>query len=177
LQTRNEKIQLLTRLNEGKKLIPSFLAELSEAIGGQIDSTALATLPDTDSLLETFRAGYQRSKTADGMVYQRYFRSHQKAKLFEISDCIGKRLSAETTFLITKNSHFCGAVRTDILATLGHAASIIRLDGDSVCLVSEDRQQGLLIDQNLDDPEQTYELTVWGNRWSSAVSYCESSGG
>ena len=176
MQTRNEKIQLLTRVNEGKRLIPSFLAGLSEAIGGQVDSNALATLPDTDSLLEIFRAGYQRSNTADGTVYQRYFRSNQKAKLFEISDCIGNRLSAETAFLITKNSHFCGAVKTDILAVLGHAASIIRLDGDSVYLVSEDRQQGLLIDQNIDDPEQTYELTVWGHRWASAVSYCDSGG-
>ncbi len=176
MQTGNEKIQLLTRVNKGKRLIPSFLAELSEAIGGQIDLNALATLPDTDALLETFRAGYQRSKTADGMVYQRYFHPNQKAKLFEISDCIGKRLPAETAFLITKNSHFCGAVKTDILTVLGHAASVIRLDGDSVCLVSEDRQQGLLMDQNIDDPEQTYELTVWGHRWSSAVSYCDSGG-
>ena len=172
MQTRDEKIRLLTRANQGRRLIPYFLAELSAAVGEQIDSNALATLPDTDSLLETFRAGYQRSKTADGMVYQRYFRSNQKARLFDISDCIGKRLSTETAFLVTKSSHFCGAVRMDILTVLDHAASIIRLDGDSVCLVSEDRQQGLLIDQNTDDPEQTYELAVWGKRWSLAVSYC-----
>jgi hypothetical protein len=176
VQTRNEKIQLLTRVNEGKRLIPSVLAELSVAIGAQIDSNALATLPDTDFLLETFRAGYRRSETADGTVYQRHFRSNQKAKLFEISDCIGKRLSTESAFLLTKNSHFCGAVKTNILTVLGHAASIIRLDGDSVCLVSEDREQGLLVDQNIDDPEQTYELTAWGHRWASAVSYCDSGG-
>lgn len=176
MQTGNEKIQLLTRVNKGEGLIPYFLAELSEAIGARIDSNASATLPDTDALLETFRVGYQRSKTADGMVYQRYFRSNQKAKLFELSDCIGKRLPADTAFLITKNSHFCGAVRTDIRTVLDHAGSIIRLDGDSVYLVSEDREQGLLIDQNLDDPEQTYELTVWGHRWSAAVSYCDAVG-
>ena len=170
-----KKIQLLTRVNKGKRLIPSFLAELSEAIGGQIDLNALATLPDTDALLETFRAGYQRSKTADGMVYQRYFHPNQKAKLFEISDCIGKRLPAETAFLSSKNSHFCGAVKTDILACWPRGFSyktrwrfrLSRFGG---------RQQGLLMDQNIDNPEQTYELTVWGHRWSSAVSYCDSGG-
>ncbi len=91
-------------------------------------------------------------------------------------DCILKRSYTESAFLLTKNSHFCGAVKTNILTVLGHAASIIRLDGDSVCLVSEDRKQGLLVDQNIDDPEQTYELTVWGHRWASAVSYCDSGG-
>lgn len=173
MQSRNEKIQLLTRINQGKRMIPSFLTQLSEAVGEQIDSNALAALQDTDFLLETFRAGYQRSKTADGMVYQRYFRSNQKSKLFELGDCIGTRLSGESVFLLTKHSHICGAVKMDILTVLGHAASIIRLDGDSVYLVSEDRQQGLLIDQNIDDPQQTYELAAWGRRWSLAVSDCD----
>lgn len=173
MPTRKEKIQLLTRTNQGRRLTQAFLAELSDAVGEKIDSNALATLQDTDSLLEISRAGYQRSRTADGTVYQRYFRSTQKARLFEISDCIGKHLTGERAFLLTKGSHYCGAVRMDVLTVLGHSASIIRLDGDSVCLVSEDRHQGLLIDQNMGDPERTWELAVWGTRWSSAVSHCE----
>jgi hypothetical protein len=54
-------------------MIPSFVARLSEAVGEQIDPTALAKLQDTDSLLEVSRSGYPRSRTADGIVYQRYF--------------------------------------------------------------------------------------------------------
>ena len=48
-------------------------------------------------------------------------------------------------------------------ALLKHTASIIRLDGDSLSALSEDRKQGVLgDDQNPDDPEQAYEVVVWG---------------
>ena len=173
MRTRSEKIQLLTRLNRGQKALPSFLAELSKAVGEHITADALVTLPETDSLLETLRSGYQGSNSADQVIYQRYFRLSQRTKFFELGDCIGKRLSGEPVYLLTKLSDICGAVRMNLQTVLGHAASLIRLDGDSVCVVSEDRKQGLMMDHNIDDPEQTYELAVWGRRWSEAVSVCE----
>jgi hypothetical protein len=76
-------------------------------------------------------------------------------------------------FLLAKLRTDCGAVVVDISLLLRHAASVISFDGDSLSAMSMDRTQGLLIDHNPDDIEQTYEVAVWGDRWSPLVRACD----
>ena len=75
--------------------------------------------------------------------------------------------------LLTKPSTDCGAVTLDISILLKHTGSLIRFDGDSLSAMSADRTQGLLIDHNPDDYEQTYEAAVWGDRWSLLALACD----
>jgi hypothetical protein len=58
-KSRQEKIRLLSRQNSGRAAIPSFLAELSEALGESTEAAALQSLPETDLLLQASREGYQ----------------------------------------------------------------------------------------------------------------------
>jgi len=41
------------------------------------------------------------------------------------------------------------------------SCSIIRLDGDSLCLVSLDQIEKVLIDYNPDDNNHVFEVTIW----------------
>ena len=74
--------------------------------------------------------------------------------------------------LFTKLNTDCGAVVLDILILLRHTGSLIRFDGDTLSAISADQTQGLLIDHNPDDSEQTYEVAVWGHRWSLLALGC-----
>ena len=55
---------------------------------------------------------------------------------------------------------------------LRYASSIVRLDGDSLRLVSLDQTEGLLIGYNSDDNDHKFEVTVWGDRWPITAVSC-----
>ena len=78
----------------------------------------------------------------------------------------------ETVFLLTKQSETCGAVRLNGGHLLRHCDAILALDGDSVMVLSRDHTKALLLDYTSDDPEASYELTVWGNIWPLATLSC-----
>jgi hypothetical protein len=154
--------------------MPSFLASLSDAFGEAVEMHELLSLPETDSLLATFREGYQ-AVTDGGVSYRRFFLSNEKTRVYRIADCLGKKLSAEKSFFLAKLSNVCGAVLVSASTLLERAESIIQFDGDSVCAVSSDREQGFLIDRNPDDPQRAYELSVWGERWARLIRACDQS--
>jgi hypothetical protein len=123
--------------------------------------------------MEFLRAGYQTAIRPGEVSYRRLFRSDERKLVLRLADCLAGSLSSETVFLVTKLSKDCGAVRLSITVLLNHTASIIRLDGDSLSALSEDRSQGILIDQNPDDAEQTYEVVLWGDRWPLLALACD----
>ena len=166
MNSRQEKIQLLSRVNHGRAATPQFRASLSEALGEPIDASALVPLLESDALLEAFRNGYRRVVEAAVMGYRKFFRKPEARLLFQLADCLADRMLSERGLLLTKLDTNCGAVILDIRILLRHTGSLIRFDGDSVSAMSADQTQGLLIDHNRDDSEQTYEVAVWGDRWS-----------
>lgn len=71
-----------------------------------------------------------------------------------------------------KQSAECGAVFL-MAGQILRACELIRVvDGDAVSMLSEDRTQGFIFDKNEDDPEETFEISVWGSRWRAAASAC-----
>src|SRR5450631_3454915 len=165
MEIRQKKIQLLSRKNRGRVATPSFLTALSDALGEPIEANALISLPDTDTLLETFRDGYLCATAPGALSYRKFFLPNEEASVFRLAFCLAERLRDEDGFFLTKLSEECGAVHLNVSTLLKHAESVIRFDGDSVSALSKDRQEGLLIDHNPDDPEQAYEVAVWGGRW------------
>jgi hypothetical protein len=69
---RQEKIRLLSRVNRGKAVTPSFLANISEALGESIDETSLLPPSETDAITESFRAGYQKAIGPGEVSYRRF---------------------------------------------------------------------------------------------------------
>jgi hypothetical protein len=173
MDNRREKIQLLTRTNRGRVAAPSFLATLSEALGEPIGQNALTTLPQSDALMELFRNGYQAVVKEGGLSYRRFFLRGEQALVLRLANCLADRLPTERVFFLTKQSKTCGAVSISASSLLRNVESIIRFDGDSLSAVSMDGTQGLLIDHNADDDEQSYEVAVWGDRWPLLALSCE----
>lgn len=52
------------------------------------------------------------------------------------------------------------------LGLLKRTQEVIAFDGDSLCILSMDHQNGLLIDYRPDDRDWSYEVAVWGDRWA-----------
>jgi hypothetical protein len=163
----------LTRMNRGRAATTSFLKSLSEALGEPVEANALVPLAESDALLEVFRNGYQA--TIDGKLsgHRAFFRAPEGSGVFQLAGCLADQMLGERVFLLAKLSTNCGAVTVDISILLRHTASIVRFDGDSLSAMSIDQTQGVLIDHNPDDAEQTYEVAVWGDRWSSFARVCD----
>jgi hypothetical protein len=173
MDNRREKIELLSRTNRGRAAAPSFLADLSEALGEPVGATALRPLQETDALLESFRSGYKAAVANIAVSYRKFFLPTERASVLRIADCLADQLPAETVFFLTKLSKECGAVSLPVSTLLRHTASIIRLDGDSLSALSNDQTQGIVIDHNQDDSRQAYEVVVWGDRWSLLGLACD----
>jgi hypothetical protein len=58
---------------------------------------------------------------------------------------------------------------------LRHAEEILLLDGDSVCLVAEDRTNIVYLDWIRDDPNEEFTLTVRGDKFRQWVEECSRS--
>lgn len=172
MKTKRERISVLSRRNRGRVAIPSFLDNLAEAIGEPIGTSALLSLPETDVLTESFRAAYQDAARGS-ICYRRFFHSEDKQLVIRRAMCLSDKLANEQSFFLTKLSETCGAVGVNISTLLKRADRILNLDGDSICAIAKDQSQGLLVDYNQGGGEQTYEVTVWGSRWSALALACD----
>ena len=170
---RQEKIKLLTRINRGKLSAPSYLAALTEALGEAVPQSALVSLAETDRITESFRQGYRAASSDQAVTYRRFFAAGQVEHVFQIAERLANQLPTEVGYLFIKRSEDCGAIRLRLAALLLHAAAVIRLDGDSLSVLSLGHQQGLLIDHNADDEDRRYEITIWGDQWSIVAMSCE----
>ena len=173
MDNRQDKIRMLSRMNRGRTAMPSFLNNLAEILGEPVGTHALLPLPETDALLMVFRNGYQNAIKTRTASYRRFFVPGERPSVLRLADCLADQLPLENVFFLTKLSEDCGAVSLSLCVLLRHAASIIRLDGDSLSALSNDHTQGILIDHNSDDPQQAYEVAVWGDRWSRIALACD----
>lgn len=104
--------------------------------------------------------------------YRKFFLLKEEGFVFLLASCLAEKLFNENGFLLTKLSEYCGAVDVNVSTLLKHAESVIRFDGDSVCVLSKHCHEGLMIDHNLDDHEQAYEVAIWGKRWPLKALAC-----
>lgn len=169
MRERQERIALLSRMNRGRAETPSFLEGLSKILGEPVQSDALVSLPTTDTLIQAFRAGYRTTLEGRAFCYRRFFPDQEKNLVLRLADRMAERLSDEPALLLTKMSEYCGAVRVGVSVLLLHASLVIRLDGDSLSVLSADHTQGLLIDFNFDSEDETFEAAIWGDRWPLSV--------
>ncbi len=173
MDNRQQRIQLLSRMNRGRAAAPSLLATLSETLGEVVEADALVPLLSTDRLMEMFRSGYRNALENSATSYRRFFLPDEKSLVLGLADCLADRLPTEKGFFLTKLSEDCGAIEVGIAALLRHAASVIRLDGNSLSVLSSDHTQGLLIDYNADEPKEAYEVAIWGERWPLIALGCD----
>jgi len=139
---------------------------VSSTVKVTTDLTTISNSKTGAIVSATLRFGYQTARTGDAVSYRRFFSPNERRIVFRLAASLADRIGDETGFLLTRLGVDTEAISANLTAVLANAEAVLNLDGDSVSIVSNDRSQGLLIDRNLDDPIQSYEFAVWGNRWS-----------
>jgi len=169
VEDRRQRIAILSRTSRGDALRPTYLAELSAALGGPVTHAELLDLTQTDSVRTRLREGYSIVLENRQPSFHKFFKKDQESQVLYLIDCLAITIGSEKAILHIKNSEFCGAILSEASAFLKCPKEIIELDGDSLSILSADYQQGLILDLNRDEVYEHYELAVWGDRWPLAV--------
>lgn len=140
-------------------------------MGSEITTTMLTDLEERDMLLEEVRRGYQSAKDSNTLAFSKYYRVENRNEVLGATSCFAEHLN-ETVYLLTKDSETCGAVRVQRGTLLRHCEAVLGIDGDAILVLSQDRTQGFVLDYTPDDPDNCYELTVWGGTWPLKILTC-----
>lgn len=165
MDSRQAKITLLSRINREKAATPAMLTGLSKALCRQVEEKSLVDPLNFDTLMENFRTGYANALKSGALSYRRFFHRGELPIAENLAGSLAQQLGTEQVYLLTKFNGDDRGVLLDAATLFSRIGSIIEFDGDSLCALSEDRTQGVLLDHNPDDNGQTYELAVWGDRW------------
>lgn len=172
METRQTRIEVLSRINRGRKELPGLVAALSKILGQRLSSAEFLPLPETDKLWDVYGKGYAETRLGSGATYRRFFKSSEWQLASELTTCAAEGLLNDEAFLLLGQSKICGAVPAGVSTLLSHLEEVIDLDGDGLRLVATDLTQGLMIDRNPDDPIWFIEMAVWGEKWSQLFASC-----
>ena len=169
MEARRERISILSRRSRGAALLPTFLVELSTALGVSVTPKELLDLAETDTVSSILSDGYRVVLEGRQPSFRKFFSKAQESHLLYLVDGLNNRIGTESVVLHIKRSHLCGAIVAPASRVLARSKEIIGLDGDSLNIVSTDYRQGLILDFNPDEFEEHYELAIWGDRWPLAT--------
>ena len=173
MDSKQEKIRLLSRVNRQRAAAPHFFAVLSNTLDEPVDPASLLGSAEADLMLRTFRNGYEGVVGSDATSFRRFFRINEQRVVIRFAACLGLHLAGEQGFFITKIGGQTAAVMVKVGALLKSAESVIALDGDSLSALSADHKEGILIDHNEGEIDEAYEVAVWGNRWPLMALACD----
>lgn len=173
MNSRQGRIQELSRINRRRIALLQFLAAFSKTLGEPIEESALLSVEDSESLFSAFGKGYQSSKGSDAIRYQMSFTFSEKTAIFNLAGCVGKSLIGEEVYFFTRLANDQEAFKVNASTLLERAEAVIDFDRDSLSILSADRLEGLLIGYNEDDPIQTFEVAVWGRGWPLLMLACD----
>jgi hypothetical protein len=169
VEERRGRISILSRRSRGKVLQPSFLAGLSDALGVPVSPEQLFDLAETDTVRRVLSEGYRVVLENRQPSFRKFFSKAQESNLLYLVDCLSNRIGTNKVVLHIKESELCGAIASKASTVLERSKEIIRLDGDSLNILSTDYQNGLILNFNPDELDEHYELAVWGDRWPLAI--------
>jgi len=128
----------------------------------------LATLQETDSFGTAFQTGYQTCNEDASLCYRRTFELSCADTVFDLAQRLAGEVQGKAWLLLTHYAHDCGAVSVELSTLLSRAKEVIAFDRDSLCALSPDQQQGLLIDYSPDDIDEAFTFAIWGDSWASS---------
>jgi hypothetical protein len=172
MDSRQERISMLSRVNRGIALRPRFLSDLSIALGIQITHEHLLPLAQTDLIRSSISNGYGSVLHHREPSFRRFFSQRETEQLSSFLACCANTLKQQDAILHTKNSEFCGAISHAADVFVNRFQEVIQLDGDSLSVLSKDGTQGLVVDFNADELMEHYEVVVWGDRWPIMILSC-----
>lgn len=147
------KLEFLIRENKKKKEIGSCKNQLTNILNIQIKEDDFLSLEQTDLLTSKF---YDSYKISDKLC-NKYLSSESRG-LDEIIKDLCLKFYDKNGYLITKQTETCGLINVPIEKVLQNYKQIIELDGDSLCLLTEDENEGIYLDYY---EENTVHKTSW----------------
>src|SRR5450631_3629837 len=110
MSERQARILLLSRQSRGVQLRGSFLNQLAQALHSHVSAELLQGLPLTDNLRAVATHRYQAARLGEGISTLYDFECKDRALALRVGTALAIALGSEPTFLLTKQSEFCGAV-------------------------------------------------------------------
>ncbi len=174
---RLSRIGILSRRNRGKNEIAGFMEKVSQAVGSKMGPDSLLDLELTDAISSKYEQQYQDSRQSPNASFVRTFGSDKECSdkeygAYKLLECMAMTLSDDEIIYITKLSEICGAVKLKAPIAFLRARDLLALDGDTLMLMDDECNNGLLLDYRKDDPDDMYELTIFGSIWLNIVVQC-----
>jgi hypothetical protein len=148
--------ELLLRQNRGRQVIDGYCKTLQQVLKSKVDVASFLTLPKTDEIAHLF---FDTHKTA-----QKVFSKIYNADDDDVLESDVKKITllrGKNAYLVNKLSELCGAAKVNADEAIENYKALIELDGDSLCLVSEDHKNFFYIDHYEENGRWLYELSAW----------------
>ncbi len=155
-------------------MLTSVVEGVSQALGSAVHASSFASLEETEGFQRAFREGYRACAEPGNLSYRHYFDLASDKQVFTMTSCFASSVNDDRVWLLlTHHADYCGAVALRPSVLFANARSVISFDKDSICAISQDLQQGCLLDYTPDDARQAFELTAWGDRWPLLLLNCD----
>lgn len=156
------KLDYLIRKNRREKEIVGYKKDLSRIFQMDFHNSDFIDLEESDAIIKSFFDAYKLSSKRISKVYSVSQEEHLEKEV----DALLGNVKNEMGYLITSKSETCGVCKVAITKALKKYKDIIELDGDSLCILSMDKDKGIYIDffeeYENDVSFLKYELAIWG---------------
>lgn len=155
------RLKDLIRQNRREKEIGNCIKQLSKLLNVEVEKDDFLYIEETDLLTDKFYNSFKSSEHKLGMKCL----SSEVEKLEEYIENIRIKFTDRGGYLITKQTEECGLLKVSIEKVLEKYKEVIKLDGDSLCILTTDEREGIYIDyfeeNNNDFSLWYYELCFW----------------
>jgi hypothetical protein len=166
----NNKLNLLVRENKGRLMFDEVRSTLEALIAHPI--MECASLPKTDDIVELHKTAYRKATLSKPETLRLVISAQDSAKVDAFLHCFEESFKGEIVYYTPKQSEYVGALMIALSPALSAFRGLLKFDGDSLQLTSQNEKNGLFLDWNRDDMAAQFELVVWGESWVAGARRC-----
>ena len=155
-------LDLLLRKNRANQIVGGLKEQILEET--TIKEIELLSLERSDVLWEKFRFLFKNARERKSFKIENQLDEEGFSKL------LAQLLASKETYpgyMFLSQFKEVGAFRVNTDLFLKNADNILKIDGDSIYIISEDSENGIMIDHYESDHGTglTYEVTILGEQW------------
>lgn len=159
------RIKDLARRERGRRSAPVLFASLTEILGSEVTSTDVLDLDASDDIFRSSAEPYRALVEGRSIGFRRFFSYLEEKALIEKVNSWALHSFDQMVAMQLKPASDLGGILLPMNAALRHFHKLLQLDGDTFRIHALTGFDGLMIDWNPDEPEETFEVAVWGEHW------------
>lgn len=165
--TTSNRLSLLVRKNEGKKLLSPLKAEIVAKTAIAKDDLGFIPLEESDPIRQRFETVFAERQEQQSSLVSKTWKDISDFK--QDMSRIATIFFLKAMYLFFQVSDKIGALRIDSERLFNNAPGFLEVDGDSVYACNEDLSFGLVLDKYEEDGKWVYEALVWGDKLKDAL--------